>query len=317
MLNPVFVNQINQMQTILAKQGIVIREDKEISYGVKLEFTAGVFTAVFDLLYSEKKQRFSLTYKKGFAALSNQIGTELSTQFPLMTITLPKEIASSVSPKSDQDHTWNCWIGSDESGKGDFFGPLVTASFCCTVDEAKVLQTLGIADSKTLNDSKITELAKMLYKAYPKNINCFVLRPEKYNEVYQNMVRQGKKLNELMDWMHFKTIEKLLADSTPDGILIDKYSASGKLQSKLKTVFSREIVLRTKAESDPAVAAASIIARYQFITAMELMNRSYKMVFPKGASKQVITAAKAFVIKYGKEDLHKVAKIHFKTMDSL
>ncbi|MDP8232257.1 MAG: ribonuclease HIII [Candidatus Zophobacter franzmannii] len=315
MINPLMQEQINSIKKLLSTSGLNFRIEKELMYGVKTLVEKGSNVTTFDLLYSNKKQRFSFTYKKGDEELASIAHEILSKALPMMAITVPTANSNTVS--STVEHKWNCWIGSDESGKGDFFGPLVTASFYCNKEDAKVLRAMGIADSKTLNDTKITELAKLLYKAYPNNINCIVLRPEKYNEVYQNMIRQGKKLNELLDWMHFRTIEKLLALPNLDGVLIDKYSSSGKLKAKLKSVFSKDIVLQPKAEADPAVAAASIIARYQFITAIENMNSSYKMTFKKGASKQVITAAKGFVKQYGKEQLHKVAKTHFKTMDSI
>ncbi len=307
-----FQNRINQLKDSLNPENINLKVEKEIKYGFKISFTQNNLESTFDLLYSAKKKSYSLTFKRGSETLASYISKLL--QFADMKVTTPVTTPDQVE---SFEHSYHCWTGSDESGKGDFFGPLVTAVFRCNDDVAKVLKAIGVTDSKALTDSKITVIAKQLYKVYPDRINCIVLKPERYNSLYSDMLKQGKKLNEMLDWLHYKTIEPFLEDKTVEALIIDQYSKSGKLRGKLSAKFKKDIIIQTKAESDPAVAAASIIARYQFVNAIELMGRNYKMKFPKGASNPVISAAKSFTQSFGKNNLNKVAKIHFKTMEKL
>ncbi len=307
-----FKNRIEQIQNLLSQEKIQVVIEKEIKYGFKILLKSSSSNSTFDLLYSARKKAFSFTFKKGSENFAGVIAKSLESLD--MKVTTPTVSSQQIE---SFEHKYSSWTGSDESGKGDFFGPLVTAVFHCSKDIAKVLNAIGVTDSKALNDRKIVELAKQLYKAYPERINCIVLRPERYNTLYADMVKQGKKLNEMLDWLHTKTIEPMLSDKSIEGMIIDQYSKSGQLRNKLSKLFKNDIIIRPKAETDPAVAAASIIARYQFINAIEMMGRTYKMKFPKGASSPVISAAKIFVRDYDKDSLSKVAKIHFKTMEKL
>jgi ribonuclease HIII len=174
---------------------------------------------------------------------------------------------------------------------------------------------IGVCDSKQLSDKQIVPIAKKLYADYQNRSQSLILKPAKYNEIYASFVSQKKNLNDLLAWQHGKNIENLLKlHPEAQGVLIDQFSPSKKASSQVRKSFPDiQIVERPGAEADLAVAAASIMARYQLINAFESMGNFYQMKFQKGAGAGVKTIARAFVAQYGKDRLGEVAKLHFKT----
>jgi len=204
------------------------------------------------------------------------------------------------------------WIGSDEAGKGDYFGPLVTAGVLVDSATAGLLQEYGVKDSKKLSDNSVKELAARIKETCP----CAVVAigPAKYNELY------GKigNLNRLLAWGHSRAIENILDKEECDYALADQFGDErfiiNALMEKGKGI---EVKQEIRAESDIGVAAASILARAEFVRRLAMLSRKYGMEFPKGASPAVIGAGRAFVRKYGENRLSEVAKIHFKTTKSV
>lgn len=206
------------------------------------------------------------------------------------------------------------YIGVDESGKGDFFGPLVVAGVAVNSNLKKTFFELGIKDSKKLTDEVILKLAKEIQKNA--KWTTVVITPKKYNELYNKF----KNLNKLLAWGHARVIENLL-EKAPECTLAlsDKFASDDKvienaLMSKGKNI---KMVQKTKGENDIAVAAASVIARAEFVSRMKTMSNMYKILFPKGASDKVLICAKKYAQMYSKEKLEEVAKIHFKTIQNL
>ncbi len=203
-------------------------------------------------------------------------------------------------------------IGVDESGKGDFLGPLVVAGVYLTENLAKVLQELGVCDSKKLNDKKILVLEGQIKAVAPYDV--VVISPKKYNELY----RSFKNLNKLLAWGHATVIENILQKQACECALCDKFGDERFISNALKEKGKQiKLVQKTKAEEDTAVAAASILARAEFIKRISRLAREYEMVLPKGASAQVLNAAKAFANKFGREELKNIAKLHFKTYEQV
>lgn len=204
------------------------------------------------------------------------------------------------------------YIGTDESGKGDFFGPLVVAGVYVNVELAKKFKSLGIKDSKKLDDNKIIKLSAEIKNSAPYSI--VVIMPEKYNELYNSF----KNLNKLLAWGHARAIENVLNKQKCNCALSDKFGDESLIQNALmKNGQKIRLEQRTKGESYIAVAAASVIARAEFVKRCEELSNIYKIAFPKGASDKVVDAAQDFVLKYGKEKLQTVAKMHFKTTSRL
>ncbi len=204
-------------------------------------------------------------------------------------------------------------IGSDEAGKGDYFGPLSVAA--CFVDESQyaMLFNLKIKDSKKLTDSAVLELSQKLRSLC--QYESLLLYPEKYNALYEKF----GNLNHLLAWAHTKVIENLYNKTGCKDVLIDQFASSASLmQSALaKTGLPLIVQQKHQAESDLAVAAASILARSHFLIGLEKLRDHYQIPFSKGSSSLVKTEARQFIQNFGKARLNEVAKCHFKITGEL
>ncbi len=200
------------------------------------------------------------------------------------------------------------WIGSDEAGKGDYFGPLVIAGVLVDNTIVKSLEELGVKDSKRLSDNSVKELANKIKKMCLCSV--VTIGPTKYNELYNKI----RNLNRLLAWGHSRAIENILDREECDYALADQFGDEkfiiAALMEKGKGIKVKQEI---RAESDIGVAAASILARAEFVHRLAMQSVKYGMDFPKGASPAVIETGKEFVRRYGKERLKEVAKIHFKT----
>lgn len=207
-------------------------------------------------------------------------------------------------------------IGVDESGKGDFFGPLVTAS--AYVDHALYpqMKELNVRDSKRITSDKVAlDLATSLQKILGRRYSIVSIGPARYNDLYAKM----RNVNQILAWAHARAIENLLAvvPGCPRAIsdqFGNKSLVERALMQRGRTI---ELVQRHRAESDMAVAAASIIARAAFLRALSQMANEYHLKIPKGASDGVRAVAVNLVKTRGPGILLAVAKCHFKTTDAV
>jgi ribonuclease HIII len=209
-------------------------------------------------------------------------------------------------------------MGSDESGKGDYFGPLVCA--CVYVDKETSIQlsALGVRDSKTLSDQKNSDIARQIERICLGEFVVIEISPEKYNQIYADLRKQNKSLNDLLAWAHAKSIEELLSKVECNRAVVDKFANEKILLKNLKDKGKKiEIIQVPKAESNIAVAAASVLARDRFVKKLEKIGKSYNTNLPKGASKNVIAVAEQLVLANGSQILDKIAKIHFKTTNEI
>ena len=202
-------------------------------------------------------------------------------------------------------------LGTDEAGKGDYFGPLVIAGVLA--DEAQVLkmESLGIKDSKSLSDTTIQNFASKIKKIVGrKQFNVVVINPIKYNLLIAEM----KNLNSLMGWGHARAIENILMHSANCQTAIsDQFGDQSFIENALMKHGKKIQLIQTpKAEREMTVAAASILARSESLNRMRNMSQVYGFDFPRGAT-DVIATVKDFVEKFGYQALLNVAKIHFKT----
>jgi ribonuclease HIII len=212
------------------------------------------------------------------------------------------------NPEMFQPH-----LGIDESGKGDFFGPLVIAGVFVEGDLPRQLLDLGVKDSKQIgSDARALDIADAIRDLVGRaRYEVITILPERYNQLYV----QFRNLNRLLAWGHAKVIENLLIrhPSCPRA-LSDKFADERLIQRALQE-HGKKIILqqRTKAESDIAVAAASILARAGFLDRLKALGEKVGVPLPKGASAQVKAAAREIVRKSGPDALKSVAKFHFKT----
>ena len=199
-------------------------------------------------------------------------------------------------------------IGVDESGKGDFFGPLVIAGVMVDEKSAQLFSELGIKDSKKITDKKILTLEPIIKEHAPHSV--IAISNGKYNELYDNM----KNLNKLLAWGHARTIENILEKNECTYAISDKFGNDHFIQDALmkrgRTIKLDQMI---RGESDIAVAAASILARAAFVHKINEMQEKYGIEFPKGCASQVKDFAREFISKYSKERLKEVCKAHFKT----
>jgi ribonuclease HIII len=203
-------------------------------------------------------------------------------------------------------------FGVDESGKGDFFGPLVIAGAYVDRAIARKLLDNGVMDSKRIaSDHRIKALAESIRQIPGLAHNVVLIGPERYNELY---VRFGN-LNDLLGWGHARVIENLL-QVRPDcpRSLSDKFANERVVLHALIDAGRRiQVEQRTKAEADIAVAAASILAREKFVMWLENKTKQLGTILPKGVSAAVKAAAQELVRIHGTEILPRVAKMHFRT----
>ncbi|MFB0565838.1 MAG: ribonuclease HIII [Candidatus Aminicenantaceae bacterium] len=198
-------------------------------------------------------------------------------------------------------------IGTDESGKGDYFGPLVVAGLFLLDEQQKVLEELGVKDSKKFSDSPLKELAEVLKKGY--KYSLVVIGPEKYNKLYGKL----RNLNRILAWAHSRAIENILEEVQCTLAITDqfgdKFYILNALMKKGKNV---ELIQKPKAEEDLAVAAASILARAEFLKRLYFLSKDVGIDLPKGSSPMAEEVGAKLVSLKGVQILDKVAKKHFK-----
>ena len=207
-------------------------------------------------------------------------------------------------------------MGIDESGKGDFFGPLVASAVYVDPDIAQAMQELGVKDCKQLTDKAVFFIgAKTRQLLGPRRFSLVSIGPEAYNRLYAKM----RNVNTMLAWAHARCIENLL-ETVPDcpRAVADQFGAKQVIERALMKK-GRKIKLeqRHKAESDIAVAAASVLAREAFLRGLVRLGETHGIQAHKGASEQVKAAAVELVRKSGPEILLKTAKCHFKTADQV
>ncbi len=204
------------------------------------------------------------------------------------------------------------YIGSDESGKGDFFGPLVTAAVYVDKNIKSELENLGVRDSKEISDLQINNLAKRIKTLFPRKFSIVVINPSKYNQIYDKF----KNLNKLLNWSHSKAIENLVKDIHCKNVVVDKFSNKELNISYSEVGNEINFIYTPKAERFTAVAAASILARNK-LNLWFWQQKKNGIDLPKGASGQVEDMAVKIIKQRGTEFLAGIAKLHFKTMKKI
>lgn len=228
----------------------------------------------------------------------------------------PEILQALISPLSSPESPENlppatAHIGIDESGKGDFFGPMVVAAYHVPPAHFKGLLNLGVKDSKSItSDKKIHRIAERLLVKTPAHCEVLVFQPGKYNP----LVKKFGSVNRLLAWAHATVLENLLARFPGTSRAVaDQFGPEHQILSALKERGKKiELIQRHKAESDPAVAAASILARHRFVLEMKILGDLHQCELPRGAT-HVRPSAEKLVKRDGPDILTRVAKTHFRT----
>lgn len=297
----------NEAKSRLISEDILVSDYKDIAYGIQFSVTVASWSGIIRI-YQNKK-----------GVIRNDYSQIKSSDYSSRVISIieQKKSHGEIEEKGTDNDTFNIGfpiIGTDESGKGDYFGPLVCAGVYLDERSAKILEFEGIKDCKKLSDKKNITLAQKIKTVCGKNHSIIEIAPEKYNALYEQFVKEKKNLNTLLAWGHAKAIEELLLKVECQTAVADQFADEKFILSKLQEKGRKlKLIQRHKAEQNIAVAAASILARARFIEKLSKLSSVYQIDLPKGVSAAVINNAKRIVKERGEQHLRKVAKLHFKT----
>jgi ribonuclease HIII len=262
------------------------------------------------IFFGQKNKLSVAVYEKGPKVLVQGKGVEEFVQFELE----PKILGEAKlgyeevhSPEMFQPH-----LGVDESGKGDFFGPLVIAGVYVDRVIARKLLDAGVVDSKRISsDARIRALADTIRKSSLGLVETVLIAPTKYNELYEKF----GNLNKLLGWGHARVIENLLAQKPDCPRALSDQFADPRVVEQALLAHGRKINIeqRPRAESDIAVASASILAREAFINWLERKGKEIGLRLDRGVSAAVKESAKKLAEMNGPGALRAVAKVHFRT----
>ena len=265
------------------------------------------------------QEKFKLLYYLGKKGLKKVIQGNISSQLYDEVLELISEeyglglpSGGGVDPKGSASPSFKepeAYIGTDESGKGDFFGPIVSAAFYVdSLQSQERLKSLGVRDSKELSDKQIRAIAINLRTEFEGKYNIISINPARYNEMYIKILN----INKILNWQHSKAIEGLLEIYKCKTVITDKFSKR-ELNVSFKSEHDDiEFIMLTKAERYTGVAAASILARDTFNLWFERMAREGRKL-PKGNAPIVETAANKIIEELGRDELNNFVKLHFKT----
>lgn len=202
-------------------------------------------------------------------------------------------------------------IGTDEAGKGDYFGDLVVAGVFLDPLGGLAAERMGVKDSKKLTDKRALEIARDIKATFPHEI--LRISPLKYNELYEKM----NNLNRLLAWAHARVIENLVERTGAGLVVSDQFGNATVLESALMRAGQQvRLVQITQGERDLAVAAASILARATFLQRLDALSKEVGVTLPKGAT-HVLPTGRQLYAQGGLPLLRQVAKLHFKTTEQI
>ena len=265
--------------------------------------------------YGARKGKLNVTvYEKGPKVLIQGKDTEEFVKFILEPEILGEArlgYEEVHNPEMFQPH-----FGIDESGKGDYFGPLVIAGVYTDLESTRALMEAGVMDSKRVSSrDRIVNLSGIIRRTQGVKVSVISVGPKRYNELYERFAN----LNELLAWGHAKVIKELseLVPGCPRA-LSDQFANPRVLERALaRQEVNVKLQQRTKGESDVAVAAASILAREAFVRWIEKASETWGLALPLGAGAPVLASGQDFIALHGRERLAEVAKFHFKTTNQL
>lgn len=201
------------------------------------------------------------------------------------------------------------YIGTDESGKGDYFGPLVVAAVYIDENIKNELEKIGVKDSKQISDNNIKILETHVKRIVGDRFSIVQINPEKYNQLYNSF----SNLNKIMGWAHSKAIENLILKIDCRNVISDKFGNEKLIKDELqKKNIQLNLYQTVKGERFTAVAAASILARAKVIDWFNQQNNLNGFDIPKGAGEHVNKIADKILQIRNKEYLLKLIKFHFK-----
>ena len=244
-------------------------------------------------------------------------GTSADVDAAMWGVALENTKEKQEENKKKDEKYYNCnSVGSDEVGTGDYFGPIIVTATYVTKEDIPFLESLGVTDSKKIDDTKILKIAPEIAKKI--KYRSVILNNKEYNEKYTKDIN----MNRIKSIMHNKALSQLIQEEKPkyDYIIIDEFAREQRYYEYLNGIpnIQRGITFMTKAEEkNLAVACGSIISRYLFLKEFDKICDEIHIPLPKGAGKDVDTIGEEVVEKYGKEKLNDIAKVNFKNTDRI
>ena len=292
-------DKIHEIKEYCEKNDFSIISETPINYGIQLKIV-------------DDKSRITVNVYQGKRGVSVVVGGgESELKRSLQSFEAIK--AAAAKPVGMPAVTPTFWGGSDEAGKGDYFGPLAVAAVSVDKNSAKLLQQLGIRDSKKLNDDKVMALAakiKTLDKVFYAEV---VLFPVDYNKKYAEFSMVGNNLNDILAELHAQVALELFSKNPNiEQYIVDRFAADAILAKWFKLPKSVRLINIPKAESDIAVAAASVLARALFLQGLKTLDNEFSIKLPKGAAGHVTHYAVKIVRERGADIIDYCAKKHFK-----
>lgn len=292
------LEEINKLRSILIKENYLVDTPVKKEYNYEINISKG-------------KERLKLLVyfgKKGIKkVLQGNINSEFYKQIDsLINMTLTFSEPDLEEPQS--------YIGTDESGKGDFFGPLIIAAFAYDQTVKENISGLNIRDSKELSSDEIKFIASEIRKKFSDRFTIIEIHPTKYNKLYESF----QNLNSILIWAHTKAIDEIRKKHNYNTFIIDKFCREDAIKNELiKKHNDFNLILTEKAERFKGVALASIIARDRILNWFESKSRELKIDLPLGASEKVNDVASHIIKKYGKKFLDDLVKLHFKNFRTI
>jgi ribonuclease HIII len=304
---------INALREFAQSKGWTILAEKEIHSGYQLRITDGV---------ARVPVNFFTTGRALIQGKPGTLQTELKSWWDARKASFPRQAVptatqSSFSATQAETSTTNftgiARIGLDESGKGDYFGPLVIGAVYVDEQTEDKLISMGVRDSKLLTDNRILKMAEEIKALCPSFV--VPVDPKRYNELYDKV----QNLNRLLGWGHAWTLEKMLEKVSCNLAIVDQFGDESYVREVLREK-GRQVTLvqQTHAEQDVAVAAASILARVKFVQQLEQLSKRVGKTLPKGAwDPAIVMTGRKIVAEYGQDTLREIAKLHFKTTEMI
>ncbi len=304
---------IDALREFVQSNGWTIRTEKEIQSGYQLEVTDGI---------TRVPVNFFTTGRALIQGKPGELQTRLKSWWnerkvapvqPAVAAATQSSLVETPSNIPRKSFTGRARIGMDESGKGDYFGPLVIGAVYVDEQTEDKLISMGVRDSKLLTDNRILKMAEEIKALCPSFV--VPVEPKRYNELYGKV----QNLNRLLAWGHAWTLEKMLEKVSCNLAIIDQFADESYVRALLREK-GRQVTLvqQTQAEQDVAVAAASILARARFVQQLEQLSRRIGKTLPKGASDPaIVTLGREIVARHGRKILAEIAKLHFKTTEMI
>lgn len=240
------IQKYNEITHLLLATNFSICNYKQINYGLQFSIETSEWVGIVRIYQNNKGE-----VKIDLSQLDN-------SQYSILAKELieTQKNSSSIKEEVALDNILFPIMGSDESGKGDYFGSLVVACICIDEKDVLELSDLGVRDSKALSDTRIIQIAKAIKKSCQDRFVIVEISPEKYNQLYTKLEHQKKSLNDLLAWAHARAIEELLLKVECKTVIVDRFANENVLIENLQENGKKLNVIQTaRAERHIAVAA--------------------------------------------------------------